>query len=94
MTCNERWTICAIGQLKHATQKTYNNGKWGLDKCTENWHKVQLETNVPLEPKYVLRMFDGIVANVWKFEQGRSLVRPYCASYRAQHGSSPSLAQI
>ena len=62
-----------IGQLKHATQKTYNNGKWGLDKCTENWHKVQLETNVPLEPKYVLRMFDGIVANVWKFEQGRSL---------------------
>ena len=73
---NSNGPFLPLGALKHASQWDYNKAKWGLDKCTENSLKIALsDVSLSLEAKYVIRMFDGVVANAWKFEQGYEIIR-------------------
>ena len=65
--------LMPIGNLKLSINFDYNKGKWGLDMCTDNYHKVCFgAVSMLLKSKYILRLFDGVVANAWKFEQGRA----------------------
>ena len=84
-----------LGALKHVSQLDYNKGKWGLDKCTENYHKISFTAvNLSLETKYVIRMFDGVVGNIWKFIQGRKHVRPLVELRKRRGQPSPTTTQI
>ena len=51
--------------------------------------------SLSLEGKYVLRLFDGMVGNSWKCEQGRKLIKPFVEEFKAKNnGALPSSAQI
>ena len=48
-----------------------------------------------LESKYVLRLFDGVVTNTWKFELRRAVIKPHVDAFKATHGGVvPSIGQI
>ena len=84
-----------LGALKHASQWDYNKAKWGLDKCTENSLKIALsDVSLSLEAKYVIRMFDGVVANAWKFEQGYEIIRRYVQKRRLDGKPKATCVQI
>ena len=85
-----------VGALKLCLNYDYNKGKWGLDKCTENYLKICFNSvSLTLESKYVLRLVDGVMANVWKCEQGRTLMKSYVQKYKEDHdGDIPTAKQI
>jgi len=93
---NENGPLMPLGMLKLSINFDYNKGKWGLDMCTENYHKICFDAvSLLLEGKYVLRLFDGVVGNSWKCEQGRAVIKPYVDRFKARHnGALPSSAQI
>ena len=75
--------------------KDYNKAKWCLDECTKNSLKIALrDVHLPLETKYVNRMFDGIVANAWKFELGYKIIRPFVQRRQRDGQPKPTNAQI
>jgi hypothetical protein len=84
-----------VGKLKHVTNFGYNKGKWGLDKCTENYFKVHLTTKgLPFESTYILRMIDGVGCNSWKVEQGR-MVKKFVLEHRVKNnGDNPSISAV
>ena len=85
-----------LSLFKHSTQSVYNKRKWGLDKCTEHYLKVKVQTKkISLEGNYTMRMFcGGAVSNSWQY--GRSkVVKAYSKAYATENdGARPSNAQI
>ena len=79
--------------FKYSTQFEYNGGKWGLEKCTIHWKKVQLHMRtMGFEGKYEKRMFDGAaLVNSWQYKRAR-VVHEYIDQFKSDHrnnGASP-----
>ena len=68
----------SIRMYKHSSQFVYNKGKGGLDWSTEHNETVwTLKVKMEFEQKYLDRLINSILINLWRVCQGQTIVRPY-----------------
>ncbi|KAG7365168.1 SWIM zinc finger domain protein [Nitzschia inconspicua] len=74
---------------KHSAQHRYNKQNPGLDMNTELSDRVAFNSKGSFESKYVFRMMDAILVNVWRAHQAVFDIAPCLATL----AEPPSLAQ-
>lgn len=58
-----------LNLFKQSVQFVYNKGKGGLDKATELEERIRPRLNVSFESKYIVRLINAIVVNLWRVHQ-------------------------
>ena len=55
--------------------------------CSQHADKIACDhAGLLLETKYLLRMFDGVVANTWKHHLAVEVVVPYADRFKERNG--------
>ena len=79
---------------KHHVQIKYNRGKAGLDKNTEVGWRVNHNTPLSFETKYVLSMVDRVLVNTWRAEMAVTLIKPWMVSLTQKRDHAHQLIKL